>query len=182
MMSKVLCFICLIAFIFGASASSVDAGVNIDIGIALPPPVQFTAQPELIVVPSGAGYVYMVPDMAGMYFFRGVWYRHYKGAWFRASVYNGEWLAVAAATVPVLIMNVPPDYPLYLPQDYYRIQYHDALVRWREWERIRHWNHYEWYKHELNADVMQDRRRAIERGELPPRGPEQPHQRLQGQP
>lgn len=162
-MLRLLCFIFSFFFICGASASGLDVDVNTDSSVPQPPSLQFTAPPDLIVVPSGAEYVYMVPDMSGVYFYRGTWYRYYQNTWFRASAYNGAWSAVPVSTVPAAIVKVPPEYPFYVPEDYYRIRNHDALVRWREWERIRHWNHFDWYKSESKPDVIEERHREIEK-------------------
>lgn len=162
-MLKLLCFIFSFFFICSASASGSDADINMDISVSQPPSLQFAAPPDLIIVPSGAEYVYMVPDMSGVYFYRGAWYRYYENTWFRASVYDGAWAAIAVSAVPAAIVKVPPEYPFYVPEDYYRIKNHDALVRWKEWERIRHWNHFDWYKSESKPDVIEERHREIEK-------------------
>jgi hypothetical protein len=137
--------------------------VNINIDVTIPPPLQFNVQPDLVVVPSGPAYVYMLPEMTGVYFYRGSWYRYYDGSWFKSRVFSGDWAPVSSATVPPVIVDVPPEYPFYIPRDYYRIHCHDVFVRWREWENIRHWNHYDWYKHELSEDVRLERLRDIDK-------------------
>jgi hypothetical protein len=153
----------LISFLFFAICPfPAGAEENININVPVPPPLEFNVQPDLIVVPSGTTYVYMLPEMTGVYFYRGRWYRYYEGSWFKSSVYNGAWVAVSAVMVPPVIVNVPPEYPSYVPRDYYRIRYHDVSVRWREWENIRHWNHYDWFKNELSEDIRKERLRDID--------------------
>ncbi|MBF0559497.1 MAG: hypothetical protein HQL08_12045, partial [Nitrospirae bacterium] len=71
-------FIFVLALAFSAPAM---AGINIDIGIALPPPVVFAAPPELIVLPGT--YVYVAPDIADdIFFYNGWWWRPWEGRWY----------------------------------------------------------------------------------------------------
>ncbi len=44
-----------------------------------PPPVEFAEPPDVVGVPSGTSYVYMVPDTPGFYFYHGNWYRNHRG-------------------------------------------------------------------------------------------------------
>jgi len=150
------------------------AGVNVDInvGVPAPPPVvvapvapppvvQYSAQPDLIVVPSGGQYVYMMPGTEGMYFYQGIWYRYYQGYWYRAPFRSRAWVAVQLAAVPPVIIAVPPTYPFYVPGDYYRIHYADLAVHWKEWDRSRHWDRQPWFRAEVSA--RQARINSIER-------------------
>src|SRR5664279_2111420 len=55
-----------------------DAGEMADLNVSAevpPPPLQLAAPPEMVVVPSGNSYVYMVPNLAGVYFYQGAWFR-----------------------------------------------------------------------------------------------------------
>jgi hypothetical protein len=126
-----------------------EAGnVNISIGIA-PPPLEFAGPPDVIVVPSGTTYVYMVPDMIGLYFYHSYWYRFHDRRWYRSTIYSGPWTYIETSIVPGVIVNVPPDYFRYVPRGYHRIHYRDLYRSWRTWDNNRHWNRYDWYKHEL---------------------------------
>jgi hypothetical protein len=151
------------------------AGVNVDInvGVPAPPPpvvvapvapppvVQYSAQPDLIVVPSGGQYVYMMPGTEGMYFYQGIWYRYYQGYWYSAPLRSRAWVAVQLAAVPPVIIAVPPTYPLYVPAGYYRIHYADLVAHWKEWERSRNWDRQPWFRAEVRA--RQARINSIER-------------------
>ena len=128
-----------------------------------PPPLQFAAPPEIVVVPSGQTYVYMIPNMFGVYFFGGFWYRYYNGYWFRAVVYDAPWVPIAVTVIPRFIIGVPPEYPYFLPPRYHRIHYHEFYGHWRDWDRGRHWHNYDWYRHEMRADVVRGRLHHIER-------------------
>lgn len=154
-------------FVFGVLLVNAAAGVNINIGISAPP-LEFAAPPDVVVVPSGASYVYMVPDTPGVYFYDDYWYRFYGGHWFRAAIYSGPWAYVATSLVPVLVVDVPPDYIRYLPRGYHRIHYRDFHSHWRAWQGDRHWNRYDWYRQEVRE---RERRRHPE-GYRPPRGGE----------
>src|ERR1039457_2468660 len=76
-----------------------------------PPPLQLSAPPDVVAVPSGQSAIYMVPNMTGVYFFGGVWYRNYGGVWFNAPDYNAVWAPVVVDMVPLVIIGVPPEYP-----------------------------------------------------------------------
>lgn len=126
-----------------------EAGdVNVSIGVDLPPLV-FAGPPDVVVVPSETSYVYMVPDMVGLYFYGGYWYRFHGGRWFRATIYSGPWAYIVTSRVPRVIVNVPPDYFRHMPPGYHRIPYRDLHRSWRMWDNKRHWHRYDWYKHEL---------------------------------
>ncbi len=125
-----------------------DAGVNVGISIGAPSPFVFAEQPDLVVIPSGSAYVYMVPGIPGLYFYNNVWFRFHRGHWFTSSVYDSTWTYIDTARVPRFVLDVPPDYYRHLPPGYYRIHYGDLRAHWREWDQVKHWNKYDWYKHE----------------------------------
>jgi len=130
---------------------------------APPPPLGFATPPDVVVVPSGESSVYMVPNTFGVYFFGGSWYRYHSGYWFRASTYNAPWVSISVGAIPGVIVNVPPEYVFSLPPNYYRIHYNEFYGHWRDWDRSRHWNRYDWYRNERRADVLRERHRYIER-------------------
>jgi len=127
------------------------------------PPQESTeeAPPDVVVVPSGENYVYMVPNMFGVYFFGGSWYRYYNGYWFRANAYNEPWVPVAGAAVPMVIVNVPPEFVYSIPPEYHHIHYDEFHRGWRDWDRDRHWHQYDWYKHEVREDIRRERLHRI---------------------
>lgn len=127
---------------------SAAGDVNLSIGVGLPP-LTFAAEPDVVVVPSGTSYVYMVPDTPGMYFYGGFWYRFHGNRWYRSDIYNGPWAYVGTSIVPRVIIDVPPDYYRHLPRGYHRIHYGDLHKNWRSWDRGRYWNRHDWYKHEV---------------------------------
>jgi hypothetical protein len=151
-------------FVFGMLLVNAGADVNVNIGISAPPLV-FAAPPDVVVVPSGPSYVYMVPDTPGVYFYDGFWYRFYGDRWFRATIYSGPWTYIGASLVPVVVVDIPPDYVRYLPPGYHRIHYRHLSNHWREWRRDRHWNRYDWYRNEVRQ-----RERRHREGYRPPKG------------
>jgi|WetSurMetagenome_2_1015567.scaffolds.fasta_scaffold00085_15 hypothetical protein len=140
----------------GEPVVAVEAPVaQVEVGV--PPPLD-VQDPELVVVPSGDQPVYMVPDVAGVYFYNGVWYRNYNGAWFTAGVYNAPWVSVGFA--PPVVVAIDPFYPFYLPVGYYRIGYWDFHDHWRSWGHD-HWNRHGWYRHEGRNDIRTMRNKQI---------------------
>ena len=156
-----------------------SAQVQVNIGIVAPPPLQFAAPPDVYVVPSGTSYVYMVPNYDGVYFYGGNWYRFYDGYWFVSSNYNGYWEYIEPSMVPQVIFVIPPEYIHYVPSGYYRIHYNDFYGNWRTWDHKRHWDRYDWYKHERRDDIRRERYNRIDR-DRQQRGVQTFHQQQQG--
>ena len=174
----------MFALFFTLGATSANAqGVSVGVSIGLPPPVEFAEPPDVVVVPSGNTYVYMVPDQEGFYFLGGFWYRFYEGNWFRATAYGGPWIHLYRNRVPLAIVNVPPGYYHHLPPGYYRVHYNDLHTHWRDWDHQRHWHRYDWYNHEVRAHhdrrrLERDQRPHVDRGphiDRGPRGDSKPH-------
>lgn len=85
-----LALVCVAVLGSGILPDAVQAQVNIQVGIALPPPVVFAAPPEVIVLPGS--YVYVAPDLAEeMYFVDGWWWRPWQGRWYRSQYYDRDW-------------------------------------------------------------------------------------------
>src|SRR5437868_11330156 len=146
-----------------ACLSGAQAQMSLSINIAPPPPIRFSGPPDVVVVPSGNSYVYMVPNRTGMYFFDGYWWRFYDGYWFRSDIYNGPWEYVDYYAVPQMVVAVPPDYPRYLPAGYHRIQYYDLHRNWRSWDSGQYWHRHDWYRHEMRDEIRRDRYVRYER-------------------
>lgn len=126
--------------------------------VGAPPPLEIS-DPTLVVVPSGDAYVYMIPNVAGVYFYEGFWYRTYGGAWFRAGMYNGPWIGIAGA--PGVVIGVDPFYPFYLPAGYFTIGWWDFHHHWRDWGHRRHWHSHHHFRNEMRRDVRQHRLNQI---------------------
>jgi hypothetical protein len=150
----------------GAPAAAVELPPEeyIPEGNHTPPPKLAVQEPELVVVPSGNAQVYMVPNMVGVYFYGGHWYRHHHGVWFRAASYNQPWVFMKRERVPSFVSGISPAYALSLPPSYHRIHYHEFNRNWRTWDRERHWERERWYQNERRAEIRRDRdRHANER-------------------
>ena len=64
--------------------------VDIRISIPLPPPIVFSAPPELVVLPETE--VYVAPDYdQDLYFYQGFWWRFWVGQWYRSLYYDSGW-------------------------------------------------------------------------------------------
>jgi hypothetical protein len=145
---------------------------DVQINIGLPPPIIFSAPPDVVVVPSGPSYVYMVPGTVGLYFYGGYWYRFHGGYWFRANHYSDPWVVIGAPLVPGPVVVIPPDYILNMPPGYYRIRYNDFYGHWRDWGHARHWHNYQWYNHHVKQHwAGQD----FHKPPAPSRGPKGPY-------
>ena len=89
------------------------AGVDISIGISLPPPVVFETPPEVIALPDTSD-VYVAPDVdAELFFWNGWWWRPWEGRWYRSHYYNRGW--VYCDNVPSFYFDVDPGW-----RGYYR--------------------------------------------------------------
>jgi len=117
-------------------SSTCNAGVRVGIGINIPL-FTFAAPPSLVVIPGT--YAYFAPEAdVDIIFFHGFWYRPYEGRWFRARGYNGPWGFIAAARVPRVLLELPPDFH-HIYRDHPRIAYRDFNRNWRSWERNKYW-------------------------------------------
>jgi hypothetical protein len=139
----------MVSLFFVVSMPLVGAAGDVNITIGVPPPLEFAEPPDVVVVPSGTAYVYMVPDTPGLYFYNDYWYRFHGDRWYRSSIYSGPWVYIETHRVPRFIVDVPPDYYGHLPSGYHRIHYGDLHRHWRTWDKRRHWNRYDWYKREF---------------------------------
>jgi hypothetical protein len=139
----------LLGTLFWALASIVPnqatAEVNINIGISLPPLIQFEAPPDVIVIPD-TNYVYAVPDIdVDMYFWNGWWWRLWEGRWYRSHYYNRGWGYYG--NVPRFYYDVDPGWRRYYRDrnwyghrwDYRRIPNRQLQQNWRTWNNNRHW-------------------------------------------
>lgn len=113
-----------------------NSEVNVNIVMPLPGPV-IPAPPGLIVIPGT--YVYYPPEITmDIFFYRGFWYRPYRGGWYRAGSYNGPWRSIHARRVPGAVHKVPPAYRR-VPSRHAPVSYGDVRKNWRSWERDHYW-------------------------------------------
>jgi len=116
----------------GIGAPGVSIGINLN------------AYPSLVRVP---GYpVYYDPRGDSNYFFYdGQYWVYREDNWYASSWYNGPWVSVQPAYVPLYVLRVPVRY-YRQPPTYFRGWRADAPPRWgdhwgRDWERSRAgWN------------------------------------------
>jgi hypothetical protein len=146
-----------------------SAGVDVNISIGIPAPLVFTGSPDVVVIPSGPAYVYMVPGRTGLYFYNNFWYRFYGGRWFWAHTYDGRWRYIETHLVPRYIINVPPDYYRHLPPRYHRIHYSDLHRDSYRWGKSRYWDRYDWYQRAYREHERRSHTRDFQRdGYKPP--------------
>lgn len=121
-----------------------QAEVNVDVHIALPPPILFPAPPELIVLPET--YVYVAPDVdVDIFFYNGWWWRPWEGRWYRSRYHDTGWAHYRG--VPSFHKKIPAGWR----NDYrdrrwkghqwnhQRIPHPQVQGNWKNWERNRHW-------------------------------------------
>jgi hypothetical protein len=90
--------------------------VSVNIGINLPTP------PSLVIVP-GTPVAYAPALPANYFSYGGQYYVFSSNAWYVAPRYNGPWVVVSPAYVPLPILSVPVRY--------YRV----APPHWKQWRR-----------------------------------------------
>lgn len=142
-MKKLLFGTILMALTFAVPVPTM-AGVDIHVGIPLPPPIVFPAPPEVVVIPET--YVYAVPDVREeIFFYNGWWWRPWKGRWYRSRQYSSGWGYYRG--VPSFYGGIPSgwrdDYRDHHwrghPWDTQRIPHHQLQRNWSSWEKNRHW-------------------------------------------
>lgn len=129
----ILIFLCGL-FIPGTGSAEVNVNISIPLpGLVIPAP------PGLIVIPGT--YVYYSPDVdVDIFFFRGRWYRPYRGGWYSAQHYNGPWRGIKRA--PRALADVPHGYRR-APARHARMPYGQVEKNWRNWEQERRWDRHE---------------------------------------
>lgn len=127
-----------------ATPVSALAGVSISIGISLPPPIVFSADPVLIVVPDTN--VYVAPDLDDdLFFWNGWWWRPWEGRWYRSHYHNRGWSYYNS--VPSFYYDVDPGWRGYYRAgswyghrwNYERIPNQHLQQNWKSWTTHRYW-------------------------------------------
>jgi len=128
----------------------VNAGLNVNINIGPPPVYVIPAPPEVVVIPRT--YVYYVPNIeVDIIFYHGYWYRPHKEYWYRSRGYNGPWVYIVREKIPVVILNLPPDYR-HIPPGHTRIPYGQLKKEWKNWEKGKYWDKDDHHKKEWEKE------------------------------
>jgi hypothetical protein len=141
------------------------AGVDVSIGISLPPPIVFEAPPDVIVLPD-TNYVYVVPDIyyADLFFWNGWWWRPWEGRWYRSQYYNRGWAYYN--NVPGFYFDVDPGWRGYYRDhswhghqwNYERIPNRRLQQNWKSWNKNRYWERQgNWGLHRYQPRPQQQR-------------------------
>ena len=126
----------LFAFIGIINPGKVDAGIDVNVNIGLPPAIMIPTVPEVVLIPGTNTYI--IPDIdADIIFHNGYWYRPHKGYWYRANSYNGPWLNIVRAKIPIALLELPPDYRHITP-GHARIPYGQLKKTWEDREKVRY--------------------------------------------
>jgi len=121
------------------------AAVDINIGIALPPPIVLPAPPDLIVLPSSDD-VWVDPDVGvELFFWDGWWWYFWEGRWYRSHYYDREWVYYDAT--PVFFFGVDPEWRVFCREhrwhghrwDFQRLPAREVRDHWRGWHKNRYW-------------------------------------------
>ena len=124
---------------------STMGAVDINIHIALPPPIAFQAPPEVVVLPDSDD-VYVVPDIdVDLFFWNGWWWRFWEGRWYRSHYYDRSW--VYYNNVPTFYFDIDPGWRGYYREhnwfghrwNYERIPYRRLQQNWKSWHDNRRW-------------------------------------------
>ncbi len=129
----------LVAVALAGSPVSGQAQVSVNIGINLPAP------PSFVIVP-GTPVAYAPAVPANYFFYGGQYYVFTNGFWYVAPMYNGPWVVVSPAYIPLPILSVPIRYDR-VPPPHWKHWRRDAPPGWdpvwgHEWKKA----HKEWEK------------------------------------
>jgi len=150
MKTKILKALAVFALpVFVATAVPVHAGTNINVNLGIPAPVVVAPQPvyveqppEMAVIPRSN--VYFAPGVSvDLFFYDNRWWNRRGDRWYRASGYNGPWVAVGPRYVPAPVYRVPADY---------RTVYgHEKHIPYGQWKK-NHEKHGGKYKGDKHAN------------------------------
>ncbi len=120
-MKKVMLFVASV-FVLMLVPIPTMARVNVNVGIALPPPI-VAPPPDVIVMPYAPG-VYVAPEVTvDLFFWNGWWWRPWGGHWYRSRYYDRDW-GYYSRGVPGFYRHVNPG--------------------WRGYYSSRMWNGHPW--------------------------------------
>jgi len=142
-MKKLLLETLFLAFVIAAPIPAM-ARVDVNVSIALPPPIVFAAPPALIVLPET--YVYVAPDIdVDIFFYNGWWWRPWEGHWYRSRNYSSGWGYYRS--IPSFYSGIPSgwrnDYRDHRWKghqwNYQQIPHKQVQQNWKGWEKNKHW-------------------------------------------
>jgi len=98
--------------------------------------------PQLLVIPGTYVYWYDAGD-SDIFFYAGVWWRHWEGNWYRASHYRGNWVRVEIKSVPLSIIKLPTNWKGRMHRAP-RVSSYEAQENWQRWENSHYWEKRGW--------------------------------------
>lgn len=120
----------LVALLGNINSGKVEAGIDVHVNLGFPPAIVIPSSPELVLIPRTNTYI--IPDIdIDIIFHNGYWYRPHKGYWYRANSYNGPWINIVPAKIPVALLELPSDYRQ-LSKRQARIPYGQLKKKWEE--------------------------------------------------
>jgi len=166
-MKKLLFGTMLLALVIAVPIPTM-AGVDIHIGIPLPPPIIFPAPPEVIVMPD-TDDVYVAPDIdVDLFFWNGWWWRLWEGRWYRSHYHDRGWGYYD--NVPSFYFDVDPGWRGFYRDhnwhghrwDYERIPDRRLHQNWKSWRSNRHWQRQRtWGVHDYRVRPPQQQRQEL---------------------
>jgi len=142
---KKILFGAMLAALMTVVSVPTTAQVSINIGIPLPPPVVFSAPPDVIALPDTPD-VYACPDIGvDLFFYNGWWWRLWDGRWYRSRYYDRGWGYFNH--VPRFYSSIDPGWRGYYrdhnwrghPWSYERIPNRGLQQNWKSWHANQYW-------------------------------------------
>ena len=147
-----LAVLALTGYVSSASPVHAGANVNVNVGIPIgvvaapapvvvaPQPVYVEEPPEMVVIPQSN--VYFAPGVSvDLFFYDNRWWNRRGDRWYRASGYNGPWVAVGQRHVPAPVYRVPANYRT--------VYVHEKPMPYGQWKKAHgiHGGKHKGYKH-----------------------------------
>ena len=162
--------------VLGLCLPAIPAGAQVHVQVQLPPLIQFSSPPEMVVLPDTN--VYVVPDSnEEIFFYGGFWWRPWQGHWYRSRHYDQGWGYYSST--PSFYRQVPQDWrPNYQnhqwrgqPWNHERMNHQRVEQNWNTWQKNRYWD-----KH---PQVQRPQQHVQQHQARPPEHPAQQHQARQ---
>jgi hypothetical protein len=145
-MKKIFFGTLFLALVIVVPIPTMAMGGRVDVGVSipLPPLIEFSAPPEMVVIPET--YVYAVPDLdVDIFFYDGWWWRPWEGRWYRSRNYSSGWSYYK--NTPSFYSGIPSgwrnDYREHRwsghQWDYQRIPHQQVQKNWNNWKKSRYW-------------------------------------------
>jgi hypothetical protein len=140
-MKKLLFAAMLLGMVIGVHGPAL---AQVSVSIGFPPPIEFAAPPEVIVLPGT--YVYVVPDAPeDIFFYDGWWWRRWEDRWYRSRDYGSGWGYYRS--VPNFYRRIPSDWRTEYrehrwggqPWNYHPIPHQELQHNWQGWQKNKHW-------------------------------------------